>query len=188
MSTGSPGAGGAGAGAMGPGAPAGGANAKEPGFFGRLGRVELRFTQVCLVAMTALVLTSAISRTSGRPVSWAVDLATFAFAWTVFVGADVALRNDRMVSIDLLVRRLPERVRRWITFGNAMLIIVFLAAMTVVGVVLSYTTSQRTFSGLPWLSYTWVTLAVPVGCALMIYTMTHKIRRLLTAMRAEPSC
>lgn len=151
------------------------------GLYHLLDRIEVRFTQVALVAMTLLVLTSAIARTAGRPVSWAVDLATFAFAWSVFIGADIALRRDKMVSIDILVDRFPAQVRHWIAVANHVLMGLFLAAMTVTGFWLVQTTADRTFSGLPWLSYSWVTLAVPVGCLLMLYTTIHKMRGILAS-------
>ena len=145
------------------------------GFFYRLGRWELRIAQASVVLMTVLVLTSAISRTVGRPLSWTVDLATFSFAWAAFIGADVALRKGKMVTIDLVVERLGARTRAWLQVVNTVLVAVFLIAMVVLGVWLSYTTHQRTFNGLPWLSYTWVTLSVPVGCALMLYTTARQL-------------
>lgn len=166
-------------------APAG-PEAQGTGFFHRLGQVELRFAQVCVVLMTLLVLTSAAARTAGNPVSWAVDLATFSFAWAVFVGADVALRRDKLVSIDLLVDRFSERGRAWVQLGNSVIIVVFLIALVVLGFRLSYTTSERSFSGLPWLSYTWVTISVPVGALLMLYTMTHKMRDLVRYLKGPP--
>jgi TRAP-type C4-dicarboxylate transport system permease small subunit len=155
------------------------------GFFRALGLVELRFAQVCIVLMTLLVLTSAIARTAGEPLSWTVDLATFTFAWAVFVGADVAWRRDRMVSIDLLVDRFPERVQGVVRLLNYALIAAFLVALVVTGLRLSYTAYDRSFSGLPWLSYTWVTIAVPVGSLLMLYTTAYKIRYAVAAARGR---
>jgi len=167
----------------GPEGQAEGAAPAGQGFYQWLGRVEVRLAQVAIVLMTLLVLTSAVARTAGRPVSWAVDLATFFFAWAVFLGADVALRRDRMVSIDLLVDKLSERARAWVQLFNAFLMVAFLIAMSVTGFWLSNTTQDRSFSGLSWLSYTWVTLAVPVGSLFMLYTMTHKVRAQIQGLR-----
>lgn len=151
------------------------------------GVVELRFTQLMVAVMTCLVLASAITRSIGRPQSWTVDMALLTFAWAVFVGADVALRNGRMVNIDLVIARLPSKVRAVVNLFNAVLIIVFLAAMVGLGAWLSYTTRDRSFSGLPWLSYTWVTLAVPVGCALMLWTSLRNWGRQVEEFRAPES-
>lgn len=155
------------------------------GFYRLLGRVELHFAQVCVVLMTLLVLLSAIARTAGNPLSWTVDLATFTFAWAVFVGADVAWRRDRMVSIDLLLDRLPVRAQAWVRLLNHALTAAFLVTLAYTGLRLSYTASDRSFSGLPWLSYTWVTIAVPVGSLLMLYTTAHKVRHAVAVARGQ---
>ncbi|MFC7404139.1 TRAP transporter small permease [Georgenia alba] len=155
------------------------------GFYHLLGRVELRFAQVCVVLMTVLVLLSAVARTAGQPMNWTVDLATFTFAWAVFVGADVTWRRGRMVSIDLLVDRVPPTLRNWVRLANYVLIAVFLVALVVTGVVLAGDAADRSFDGLPAISYTWVTIAVPVGSLLMLYTTARKIRDHVAAMRGR---
>ena len=156
------------------------------GFYRLLGRVELRFAQACIVAMTLLVLLSAGSRTAGRPLSWTVDLATFTFAWAVFVGADVTWRCGRMISIDLLLDRLQPTLQKWIRLLNLLLIAAFLVTVAASGAQLTYTAHDRSFSGLPWLSYAWVTVAVPVGSVLMLYTTAHRIREAVAAPRGRP--
>lgn len=159
------------------------AGGRPGGIFHLLGRVELRFAQLCVVVMTALVLTSAVARTVGSPMNWTVDLATFTFAWAVFVGADVAWRRDRMVSIDIVVDRLPETARRWVQLGCTVLVGVLLAVLVVTGTILAKDASDRSFDGVPWLSYTWVTLAVPVGCLLMLITTVRRVRDQLRSLR-----
>lgn len=148
----------------------------DGGLFGLLGRIEFRLAQGCITLMTVLVLASAVTRTVGRPASWTVDLATFTFAWGVFLGADVAWRRSAMVSINLLVDRVPERLRAWIGLVNLVLIAGFLVAMVWTGAMLVSTAQDRGLSGLPGLSYAWVTAAVPVGCLLMLLTTAFKIR------------
>lgn len=148
----------------------------DRGLFGLLGRIEFRLAQACIALMTVLVLASAVARTVGRPASWTVDLATFTFAWAVFLGADVAWRRSSMVSITLLVDRVPERLRAWVGLLNLALIAGFLAAMVWTGAMLVRTAQDRGLSGLPGFSYAWVTAAVPVGCLLMLLTTVVKIR------------
>ena len=64
---------------------------------------------------------------------------------------------------------------------NLFIILIFLMSLIGFGVWLSYTTRFRTFQGIPGFSYTWVTLSVPVGGALMVITTVLKIREKLTA-------
>lgn len=148
------------------------------------GVVELRFTQLMIATMTLLVLASAVTRAVGRPMAWTVDMALLTFAWSVFIGADVALRNGRMVNIDLVITRLPSRVRAGVQLFNSVLIIVFLGAMVGLGLLLSYTTRHRSFPGMPGISYTWATLSVPVGCALMLWTMLRSMPGQVRELRA----
>ncbi|HYH03674.1 MAG TPA: hypothetical protein VEC37_11265, partial [Bacillota bacterium] len=44
------------------------------------------------------------------------------------------------------------------------------------GVILTYTTQMRTFQGLPGLSYSWVTVSVPVGSLLMMISTILKMK------------
>jgi TRAP-type C4-dicarboxylate transport system permease small subunit len=148
-------------------------------FYEWLGTVEMRIAKICVVVLSALVLLSAIARTAGHPMSWTVDMATFLFAWSVFLGADAAMRKNMLVSIDLVVCRFPQKMQWYIKILNNILIGIFLIGMVIFGFMLSYTTYFRTFSGLPWLSYTWVTISVPLGCLLMLMTDFRQTRKLI---------
>lgn len=153
-------------------------------FYKWLGTAEMRIAKICVMVLSALVLLSAIARTIGHPMSWTVDMATFLFAWSVFLGADAAMRKDMLVSIDLVVCRLPKKIQLYINIFNYVAIAIFLISMIVFGFYLSYSTYFRTFSGLPWLSYTWVTISVPVGCVLMLATALLKTKDLIQEGRA----
>jgi TRAP-type C4-dicarboxylate transport system permease small subunit len=65
---------------------------------------------------------------------------------------------------------------------NYVIIIVFLVGMIGYGLWLSYTTRLRTFQGIPGFSYTWVTLSVPIGCALMLITAILKVKTFMRAI------
>lgn len=141
-----------------------------------IGTAELFIAKVSLAVLTALVLLSAVARTLHQPVAWAVDAATFLFAWCVFLGSDAAMRRDKLVNIDIVASRLPLRIQYYLRLINQIIIIVFLAALVGFGFWLSYTTRLRTFQGIPGFSYTWVTLSVPVGSLLMLVTTILKVR------------
>lgn len=141
-----------------------------------IGKIEMAIAATGLALLTALVFYSAVARTLRHPAAWAVDAATFLFAWCVFLGADLALRHDQLFRITLLVDRLPPKAKNALHVINYVIILVFLAAMTVYGFWLSYTTRYRTFQGIPGFSYTWVTLSVPVGCLLMLVTTALKLK------------
>ncbi|MDD3840745.1 MAG: TRAP transporter small permease subunit [Clostridia bacterium] len=148
-------------------------------FYNWIGKAETTIAKYCLLIMTVLVFISATIRRFGHPISWAVDISTFLFAWAVFLGGDAALRKDALVSIDLLVNRFSEKVQKNIRIFNNIIISAFLIIMLVYGIKLTITTYHRTFAGLPWLSFSWVTISVPLGCLLMLTTVLLKTKDIL---------
>lgn len=141
-----------------------------------LGVIEGYIAKIFLVILTLLVFVSAIARTLNYPIAWAIDIATFLFAWCVFLSGDIALRKNLLVSVDLLVDRLSKKSRFFIYLFNQGVILVFLLVLIIFGFSLAVTTWNRTFPGLPGFSYTWVTLSVPIGSIFMLFTIVIQIR------------
>ena len=157
-------------------------------FYQHILRVEVFLAKWALAILTGLVLFSAIARTIGMPVKWAVDAATFLFAWCVFLGSDAAMRQDKLFAIEVLTCRLPKKWQYWLKLFNQVVIIAFLAFLIVYGAQLSYDTRLRTFQGIPGFSYTWVTLSVPIGSLLMLITAILKVKQQLTAGYENTQC
>ena len=146
-------------------------------------KMEIFISKTFLAIITALVFGAAMARTFRMPIVWAVDVATFLFAWCVFFGADLAIRNDKLMSIDLFTKKLPIKAQHILKLVNLFIIAAFLVFLIVFGVWLSYTTRFRTFQGIPEFSYTWVTISVPIGSALMLSTVIGKFITQIKAMR-----
>ncbi len=138
-----------------------------------------------LLAMVLLVLTGAIARTLENPLNWTGDMATFCFAWAVFLCADVAWRRGSMMSFDLFVEGRSPALRRALLLLNLGLIAAFLLFLVVAGFYLSWISRARSFQGIPWISYSIVTLSLPVGAALLLVTTGLKIRDAVSAVRTE---
>ena len=143
---------------------------------------EIRAAQWSLGILSLLVFAAAVGRFLYYPLNWAMDVATFLFAWTVFLGADAAMRLDRLFCIEVITAKLPQKAQTYLKLINYIIIIVFLVGMIGYGVKLSYTTRLRSFQGIPGFSYTWVTLSVPLGCALMLITAVLKVRTFMRAI------
>jgi len=140
---------------------------------------EIFVIKVFLVFMVGLVFIAASTRYLGYPINWSVDMAVCLFAWCTFLGADVAMRNNKLMNIDFLINKLPGKNKNFIEIINLFIILIFLLALIGYGVKLSYTTRFRAFQGIPWFSYTWVTLSVPVAGTLMVISTVLKIREKL---------
>lgn len=148
-----------------------------------LSKAEMTVAKYALFALSSLVFAAAVARTLRYPIAWAMDAATFLFAWCVFLGGDIAIRKDRLFCIMVLAEKLSPKAQAVLKVLNYLIIAAFLAGMIVYGSMLSVTTRFRAFQGMPGVSYTWVTISVPLGCALMLRTSIQKIRDALRGMR-----
>jgi len=140
---------------------------------------EIFVIKIFMAFIVGLVFIAASTRYLGHPINWSVDMAVCLFAWCTFLGSDVAYRNNKLMNVEFLVRKLPEKNKNVVELINLFIILIFLAAMIGYGIWLSYTTRFRTFQGIPGFSYTWVTLSVPVAALLMTITTILKIREKL---------
>jgi TRAP-type C4-dicarboxylate transport system permease small subunit len=152
----------------------------------RICAAEAWIAAVLLLTMVVLIFLSGIMRTFGQPINWSNDAATGVFAWACFLCADIAWRKDALMSIELVTDRLPEKLRKICTFTSYAVIVAFLVYVLVWGVWLSWISRARTFQGIPDVSYSWVTMSMPVGAALLLITAFRKIRRELKGEDGQP--
>jgi TRAP-type C4-dicarboxylate transport system permease small subunit len=149
---------------------------------GRLyARIEFAIGATILAVITALVFVAAVMRFFGEPLIWSVDLAQLLFIWLCFIGATRAMRQRAHLGVDLLVRLLPHAGRLWLETALAALTLVFLAILAWEGVELTLLNIERRF-GDSGLSYAWVTIAVPVGSALLCASI---LANLVDAWRSD---
>ena len=90
------------------------------------------------------------------------------------------------MSIDLVTDRLPHRPRKLCAFLSYAIIVAFLIYTLVGGLYLSWISRARSFQGIPEISYSWVTLSMPVGAVLLLITAFLKIRDEIASGRATP--
>lgn len=147
-------------------------------FHRRLGRAEAVIAGTFLVLMVALVFTGGVARMLHHPLNWTIDLATCLFAWACFLCADIAWRNNALVSIALVTDRLPPRWRVAVMRLNYLLIAAFLVYIAIVGAHLAWVGRARAFQGIPGVSYSWVTASLPAGALLLLITTLLKFRAL----------
>jgi TRAP-type C4-dicarboxylate transport system permease small subunit len=128
-----------------------------------------------LILMVALIFLGGVMRMLGQPINWSSDAATCFFAWACFLCADIAWRNNALMSIDLVTERLPLKLQKLVTYCNYAIITAFLLYVLVGGLWLSWISRARSFQGIPEISYSWITLSMPVGAVLLLITAALKI-------------
>ena len=136
---------------------------------------------VALLATTLLIFLSSIMRTIGRPLNWSLEISMFIFAWCVFLSADVAFRENRMMNLDLFTNMLPRKVRLCLSLFCHLLILFFLWVVVIYGFDLTWRTRLRMFHGIDF-SYAWVTLSLPAAAVFMSVTAAVKIYGMIGAL------
>lgn len=124
--------------------------------------------------MVALVFSSAIARGIGKPLAWSLDVVQLLLCWTSLVGADVAFRHDKFIGLDLFTRKMPVKVQKVLEIVVLVLMQVAFCIFIYYGVMLSIKSWKRSFQTLP-ISYSFVTIALPVMSTLMTLTNILKI-------------
>lgn len=144
--------------------------------YARLLTLEAILAAALLLLMVVLIFSGGIARLMRYPLNWTIDLATCSFAWAAFLSADIAWRRDALMSIDLASSRLPPGVQRGLFYINHALICGFLIYLIYAGLELAWVSRARSFQGIPSISYSWVTMSLPVGGLLLLLTTFGKIR------------
>jgi TRAP-type C4-dicarboxylate transport system permease small subunit len=133
-------------------------------------------------ALTAfLVFLGALTRTAGYPLIWAIDIAQASFVWACVLGADIALRRNAHIEIDILVRTFSRAVRRILAIVFLVMIAVFLATLVYLGINLTLLNLERPLGDVG-ISYGVVSAAIPAGALLML---TTALRRLWRGLRGK---
>jgi TRAP-type C4-dicarboxylate transport system permease small subunit len=141
-----------------------------------LWRLEAVLAGALLVLMVLLIFLSGVARTLGHPMNWTGDMATAFFAWACFLCADIAWRRNALMSIELVTQRLPAAWRRVCSVLSYSIIVFFLIYGIGYGLWLSWISRTRSFQGISEISYSWVTMSMPIGCMLLLLTAFLRVR------------
>ena len=117
-----------------------------------------------------------------QPAEWSEILIRISLIWMVFLGVPAAFRQGAMVSVDVLYRWSPPKIKRVLDW------VVCLAALALIGVIIwwGWDYAQRgrvqSMAGLESISMFWAYLAMPVGG---VFCVLGIIGNLLDPMRME---
>ncbi|HVE53904.1 MAG TPA: TRAP transporter small permease [Ramlibacter sp.] len=117
-----------------------------------------------------------------QPAEWSEILIRLSLIWMVFLGIPMAFRQGAMVSVDVLYRWSPPRLRRFLDW------MVALASLLLIGVILwwgwdyAVRGKVQSMAGLESISMFWGYLALPVGA---LFCIVGIIGNLLDPQRHE---
>ncbi len=117
-----------------------------------------------------------------QPAEWSEILIRLSLIWMVFMGIPAAFRQGAMVSVDVLYRWSPPRIRRVLDW------VVCLAALLLIGIIIwwgwDYALRGRmqSMAGLESISMFWGYVAMPIGA---MFCVIGIIGNLLDPQRQE---
>jgi len=140
---------------------------------------------VLVVALAVVVFLQVFNRFILKtPLAWSEDLAMLLFQWVAFLGAAVGVKRMRHFGIEMAVKRMSEKARRWVEILTPFIIGIVAVAMIIEGYGLIELNYRRIYSSMD-LSYTWAYLPIPISGVLMIIFLIPQEIRLLTGHEEE---
>lgn len=137
--------------------------------------IEIVVSQALLLVIVGLVFVSSVLRYLGHPINWTNALASGLFVWLIYIGADRALRRNKHIGMSFLVERFSKATRYFVEIITTLLIIVFLIIVSYLGMQLVLANTGRVFEELFFLSYSVVSVAIPIGTTLMTITLLSQL-------------
>lgn len=150
-----------------------------------LDRTEEILAVAFLTGTVLAVLLGAIGRAAGVPIPAGPEIAQLLLIWTCMFGADLIMRRGEHIRISALPDLLPPGGRRVLHLLCVVSMIFFLSYSGWLGWHLAISNWAREM-GASGLSYGWVTLALPVGCVLMIVSLCRRIVEYGLLLAIEP--
>lgn len=121
-----------------------------------------------MAVMVALVFANVVGRYGfNRSIIWAEELSQYLMVWIAYLGAGLALREGRHVSVDILQDLLPEPLRRGLRMLVAAALLAFFATLVWLGlryVELGWDQETPVMQIRTGIAY----LAIPIGAALFV--------------------
>lgn len=108
--------------------------------------------------------------------AWVEESSRYLFVWVSFLGAVLAMEQREHISIDVLVRLLPAKLRRWYEAGIDLAVLIFLVVITWYGVQLAVSTPHG--SPALRLPLTAVYASIPItGTLMAVFLILTGVRR-----------
>ena len=154
----------------------------------KIGRVERCIGIFLLAVIVCCIFGQVVSRYAfGLPLVWVEELSTYAFIWCVFIGASMALKQNRHIKILSFVSRLPQKRQLFFREVTDGIILAFCLLLAVNGfkAMAIFEWNQRTIAlpvELP--RFLFYSLPFILGSFSMALTTAHDLFAVLTGWAA----
>lgn len=152
-----------------------------------LERCLVAFGTFCLVFFLIVVFLDVTFRIIGSPVVWMQELATFAFMWTVFIGAAIGFRRGTHYNVNMFAESKSVKLKRVLEFIVFVCEAVFIYVLIVFGYKFAMLGLERVSmpSGIPVF---YGSVSIPVGAIFMLYFLIELISAWILEQKGEKKC
>lgn len=139
--------------------------------------VLMRLAALFFIVFVVCIFLQLLSRyVPAITILWAAEVATYAFVWTVFLGAAVMVKHQEHFKIDFLYDQLKGLPLLVVKLINHTLIAAFGLMMLTYGTMLSHLFWEWTVNTLPELQQGYLWLVLPVsGLAIVIFAIGNAV-------------
>ncbi|MCP3055336.1 TRAP transporter small permease [Aurantimonas marianensis] len=150
-------------------------------------RLSLGTAMALLALMSVITFWQVLTRfVLERPSTWSEVTARSLMIWMVYLGLVACLRAGSLISVDLLIARVPPASRKFLAIAIAGVTLGVLGVMVWYGWAMTERTARQTIAGVsdPFfgqkISIGFIYAAIPVGAALSIVATLARLAEELT--------
>ena len=136
-------------------------------------RIECVIAGLAFVVMVGVIVFNVIARyVMHSSFAWAEEISYLGFNWAVFFGICVVYRNQGLISIDVLVDHLPQKVQRVVQTLTFAVVGLANIALVIWGFQLAIQGMARTTASLA-IPYFWMYIEIPIACLILMLCSFH---------------
>ena len=136
-------------------------------------RIECVIAGLAFVVMVGVIVFNVIARyVMHSSFAWAEEISYLGFNWAVFFGICVVYRNQGLISIDVLVDHLPQKVQRVVQTLTFAVVGLANIALVIWGFQLAIQGMARTTASLA-IPYFWMYIEIPIACLILMLYSFH---------------
>lgn len=145
-------------------------------------------TSVTLLLCVILVNANIVMRYFfSMPIKWSEEVVTGLFVWTVFIGSAYAYRKHEHLGVDILIKYMPPKTRRFVSSVMSIIELLVLIMLTIISSQYCYHlvfsrsgAFKLVLSDYLRIPKIWNGIAVPLGFGLSTF---HSIRFMINRFR-----
>ena len=137
------------------------------------------------VLMVVVVIVQVVCRYCFKlSVPWTEELSRLLFIYVGFTGTAIAVRENELIVVDVLLTRLPAGIRKVMDVLIQIVMFAFFLLMFIGAIKMFMSTKGTYFQSMPFLSNGWTYMAVIIGMAAsLVGIITNAIKNIKEALK-----